>query len=907
MNRRFWMKWLVLPVLTLAAIPAMATEAPVSADSYVNRVFPAVNFGYQSNLRVSNMSTSLLGFNLASLPSGTTSSQVSKATLWLYINRVDTAGSVNVSPVTSTWSESAVTYNSIPSLGSVIASFTAASGEQYIAVDLTALVQSWLTTPSSNFGIALSSSTANIVLDSRKNDETSHSAWIDIVLVNQGAQGVAGQAATVSVGTVSTGAPGSTATVTNSGTTSAAVLNFLIPQGPTGATGTQGPAGAAATVTLGTTTTGAAGTSASVTNSGSSSAAVFNFTIPRGATGAQGPPVTFLNAYNPATSYIVGNAVSEAGSSYIAVNPSSGEDPATDVAGAGQYWALLAAKGGIGNTGNTGAAATISIGSVSTGTPGSNAQVTNAGTSGAAIFNFTIPQGATGAKGDTGNTGNTGPQGPPVNFLGAYNALTPYVSGDAVAESGSSYIAILASTGHDPVTDVGAGTTGTYWSLLAAHGTAGSPGATGSGFSNGTAAGQVYLTGTSASSYAPEAPVSLSGDLTIDYTGATSIGSGKVTTAKIASGAVAPANLHVADASTPSGSVFYRGDGSWASISGSNIGSATIGLSNLSATGTAGSTNFLRGDNSWAQITGATIASGTIGLSNLSATGTAGATNFLRGDNSWAQITGATIASGTVTGSNLASGTVTPANLHVADSSTPSGSVFYRGDGSWASISGSNIGSATIGLSNLSATGTAGATNFLRGDNSWAQITGAAIASDTVTPSNLHVVDSSTPSGSVFYRGDGSWATPSGSSGFTMNMATANNSSAGDYYIVPIGYGASSGTSPGYNGAYVPSSCTSATLNVIGLFQSGGSGSTTEDDTFTLRHFNGSSWSNTSVSCTIHNNTGASTAQYAKASCNSGAVTVSFAAGDLLEYLFVQDPSYNGTAWITYSVFLSCQ
>ncbi len=45
-----------------------------------------------------------------------------------------------------------------------------------------------------------------------------------------------------------------------------------------------------ATVSVGTTTTGAAGTQASVTNSGSSTAAVFNFTIPQGPVGPQGAP-----------------------------------------------------------------------------------------------------------------------------------------------------------------------------------------------------------------------------------------------------------------------------------------------------------------------------------------------------------------------------------------------------------------------------------------------------------------------------------------------------------------------------------------------------------------------------------------------------------------------------------------
>lgn len=61
------------------------------------------------------------------------------------------------------------------------------------------------------------------------------------------------------------------------------------PQGPQGLTGATGPQGSAATVTIGSVTTGAAGSSATVTNSGTSGAAIFNFTIPRGDTGAVGP------------------------------------------------------------------------------------------------------------------------------------------------------------------------------------------------------------------------------------------------------------------------------------------------------------------------------------------------------------------------------------------------------------------------------------------------------------------------------------------------------------------------------------------------------------------------------------------------------------------------------------------
>ena len=59
-------------------------------------------------------------------------------------------------------------------------------------------------------------------------------------------------------------------------------------QGPQGPQGEPGAPGAAATVTVGTTTTGEAGTEAAVTNSGSTSAAVLNFTIPKGAKGDKG-------------------------------------------------------------------------------------------------------------------------------------------------------------------------------------------------------------------------------------------------------------------------------------------------------------------------------------------------------------------------------------------------------------------------------------------------------------------------------------------------------------------------------------------------------------------------------------------------------------------------------------------
>lgn len=66
------------------------------------------------------------------------------------------------------------------------------------------------------------------------------------------------------------------------------------PQGPNGDKGDTGPkgekgdTGAAASIKIGTVTTGAAGSNASVTNSGTASNVVLNFTLPRGKDGADG-------------------------------------------------------------------------------------------------------------------------------------------------------------------------------------------------------------------------------------------------------------------------------------------------------------------------------------------------------------------------------------------------------------------------------------------------------------------------------------------------------------------------------------------------------------------------------------------------------------------------------------------
>jgi hypothetical protein len=242
-----WMKWMAAAMLTvLSASAAHATDGTVVGDAYVNSAHPATNYGALSNLYVNSTGTALIKFDLSSLPAGTTASQIGAATLKLYVNRINASGLVSVQAVNGAWSESTVTYATMPSPGVLVATFTPAAAQQFVVIDITSLVQGWVTTPSSNFGVALSTSSGDIVLDSKENDETSHVAHLDITVTSQGPAGTPGAngaAATIAVGSTATGAAGSSASAINSGTSGAAVFNFTIPAGATGATGSTGPQG----------------------------------------------------------------------------------------------------------------------------------------------------------------------------------------------------------------------------------------------------------------------------------------------------------------------------------------------------------------------------------------------------------------------------------------------------------------------------------------------------------------------------------------------------------------------------------------------------------------------------------------------------------------------------------------
>jgi hypothetical protein len=84
--------------------------------------------------------------------------------------------------------------------------------------------------------------------------------------------------------------------------------------------------------------------------------------------------------WSSATAYLPFDVASLGGTSYVCILANTNQAPPNAT-----YWTVLA---------GVGTAATVAVGTVTTGAGGSAAAVTNAGTSGAAVLNFTIPQGS---------------------------------------------------------------------------------------------------------------------------------------------------------------------------------------------------------------------------------------------------------------------------------------------------------------------------------------------------------------------------------------------------------------------------------------------------------------------------------------------------------------------------------
>ncbi len=507
--RRVWPLCVGLVAMVGFGVPAMALQATLVADAHVNSALPAVNSGTISNLYVGAGYSSLVQFDLSLLPAGTTAAQVSRAVLRVYCNRVDTAGLVSVQPVSGAWGEYSVTYGTLPALASAVQVFQVGQAGAYFAVDVTLLVQGWVSAPTTNNGLALTAGTAAVQFDSKENDLTGHAAELDITLTSQGpigltgAPGVAGPAGAAGAigatgamgpsgpaGSSVGGATGSyqgsyrlatsyglgdvveyqgssyvSLGVGNSGNVPGSSAGYwgLLAQGGTGPTGPMGATGAA----------GVAGPAGPVGAAGPAGVA--------GPSGSQGSPgLVYQGAYASSTNYGLGDVVVWQGSSYSSlVAANAGNTPSLSP---GQ-WGVLTSIGPVGATGAAGATGGMGPQGLP-GLVGPNGPQGPQGSQG--IAGQAGAQGLTGATGAMGQSGPMGPQGVPgpvgITYRGSYLSSTNYALADGVSYGGASYVSLVAGNqGNAP--DVSPA----EWSLFAAAGGAGATGPAGATGAQGAA------------------------------------------------------------------------------------------------------------------------------------------------------------------------------------------------------------------------------------------------------------------------------------------------------------------------------------------------------------------------------------------------------------------------------------
>jgi hypothetical protein len=203
-------------VAWMQAAAAWAQTVPLVGDAYI---LPgsAGNTGGTVTVNVGGVSgfQGLFQFDLSKLPPGTTAANVSGAALRLYVNKVGTAGSINVNVATASWTESTVTGLSGVGIGQLVAGpINVAVAGSYLSIPITAQVQAWLTgAPNNGLIVTATPSTTSLFFDSKESTSTSQPAALEIVLTPpagpNGATGPAGaQGATAPAGAAGLTGPG---------------------------------------------------------------------------------------------------------------------------------------------------------------------------------------------------------------------------------------------------------------------------------------------------------------------------------------------------------------------------------------------------------------------------------------------------------------------------------------------------------------------------------------------------------------------------------------------------------------------------------------------------------------------------------------------------------------------------
>jgi hypothetical protein len=230
-----------LAILPMAAI---AQTVPLTQDSYV-ATSPATETNYGTAVTINvggpNVSQALMQFDLSTLPAGTTAANIASATLTLFVNKLGAAGTINIDIATGAWTEAGVNGTNAPvPLLAIATNVLIATGGEYVYVDATAAVQSWLNGSTANNGfLVLPGAGVNVAFDSKESTTTSHPATLTITLASSGATGATGAQGPAGP----TGAVGSAGATGPTGATGVGTAGATGPQGNQGNIGPAGPTG----------------------------------------------------------------------------------------------------------------------------------------------------------------------------------------------------------------------------------------------------------------------------------------------------------------------------------------------------------------------------------------------------------------------------------------------------------------------------------------------------------------------------------------------------------------------------------------------------------------------------------------------------------------------------------------
>src|SRR5215469_13839184 len=106
----------------------------------------------------------------------------------IFANKVFVSGGVDVSQVTSQWFESTVTFNLAPTVTApFVSNAPVSASNSFVTIDITPLVQQWLTGAAPNNGVEITPAVAQpstlLSLDSKEATATSHAAILNVTLV----------------------------------------------------------------------------------------------------------------------------------------------------------------------------------------------------------------------------------------------------------------------------------------------------------------------------------------------------------------------------------------------------------------------------------------------------------------------------------------------------------------------------------------------------------------------------------------------------------------------------------------------------------------------------------------------------------------------------------------------------